>query len=134
MKYRKGKCSVASAIAVIVVLYLFLEGIGITCPIKFLTGISCAGCGMSRAWMAALKLDFSTAFYYHPLFLTPPLVLIVFLLKNRIKPQFYKGFMFTIIVLYVMVYLYRLIWGDHEIVAFRPTEGIVVRLIEKIIS
>lgn len=49
MEKKENRVHIVSAIAVVVLLYLVLEGFGITCPIKFLTGISCAGCGMSRA-------------------------------------------------------------------------------------
>lgn len=58
-----------AATAAVVVLYVVLENLGITCPIKFFTGISCAGCGMSRAWLSVLRLDMAGAFRYHPLFL-----------------------------------------------------------------
>lgn len=37
-------------------------------PYKYITGISCAGCGMTRAWIALLHFDINTAFMYHPLF------------------------------------------------------------------
>ena len=63
---KENRVQIISAIAVVVLLYLVLEGVGITCPIKFLTGISCAGCGMSRAWIAVFHLDFARAFYFHP--------------------------------------------------------------------
>ena len=48
----KEKRGMISAIAAVVILYIVLECFGITCPIKFITGVSCAGCGMSRAWLA----------------------------------------------------------------------------------
>ena len=49
-----------SALFTIAVFYLILESVfGITCPILFLTGISCAGCGMSRAWFCVLRMDFT---------------------------------------------------------------------------
>lgn len=47
---------------------IFTSGI-YKCPFKSLFGIDCPGCGMTRALIAALKLDFKTAFHYHPLFL-----------------------------------------------------------------
>lgn len=65
MEKKENRVHIVSAIAVVVLLYLILEGFGITCPIKFLTGISCAGCGMSRAWIAVFYLDFARAFYFH---------------------------------------------------------------------
>lgn len=52
----KEKRGMVSAIAAVVILYIVLECFGITCPIKFITGVSCAGCGMSRAWLACLRL------------------------------------------------------------------------------
>ena len=124
MEKKENRFQIISAIAAVVLLYLVLEGFGITCPIKFLTGISCAGCGMSRAWIAV----------FHPLFFTPPVILLVILLKKRIKPVFYKGFIFTMIALYVIVYLYRMIWGDHQVVVFEPAKGCMVLLVQKILS
>lgn len=32
------------------------------CPFRFFFGISCPGCGMTRALLAALRLDFAAAF------------------------------------------------------------------------
>ena len=66
------KWGMVKAICTIAGFYLFLELVlGVTCPILYFTGISCAGCGMSRAWMCLLHLDFAGAFYYHPLFWIP---------------------------------------------------------------
>ena len=60
-KFLKRNRDGFTAIISIVILYMFLENIGITCPIKFITGISCAGCGMSRAWLALLHFDLKKA-------------------------------------------------------------------------
>ena len=61
-------CVIAIAIA-----YGGMFALGITCPIRFLTGISCPGCGMTRALLSALRFDFQAAFFYHTLwiFLVP---------------------------------------------------------------
>ena len=45
-----------SALAGIALLYVALEAFGVTCPIRFLTGISCAGCLMSVYFMYMLRL------------------------------------------------------------------------------
>ncbi len=37
------------------------------CPIKNVFGISCLGCGMSRAFLALIKLDFISAIKYNVL-------------------------------------------------------------------
>ena len=56
------------ALAAVALFYIVIESLGVTCPILFLTGISCAGCGMSRAWLSLLRLDLAGAFAFHPLF------------------------------------------------------------------
>lgn len=37
------------------------------CPLKLLTGLDCPGCGLSRALLCLLRLDFQGALHYHPL-------------------------------------------------------------------
>ena len=120
------------AVTAVVVLYTAMESIGITCPIKFITGISCAGCGMSRAWMAFLQLDIAKAFAYHPLFWLVPIAVIVLLCKSKINIKFYKIFMFTIAGAFVIVYLYRMFIGDGNVVVFEPQNNILFRIIQKL--
>ncbi len=38
------------------------------CPVKLIFGIDCPGCGMTRAFLAALRFDYGAAFSFHPLF------------------------------------------------------------------
>ena len=47
------------------VAFITLTGIG--CPIRFFIGISCPGCGMSRAVLLMLSGHFQAAFRMHPL-------------------------------------------------------------------
>lgn len=50
--------------------------LGWNCPVQHFTGVPCPGCGLSRAAMALLRLDFDAAFRYHPMvFVLPPVVL-----------------------------------------------------------
>lgn len=100
------RIEVITSVAVVVVLYVILESFGVTCPIKYITGISCAGCGMSRAWIALLHFNIHDAFMYHPLFFLPPVV--------------------------VIVYLYRMLIGDGNVVVFEPQNNIVFRIIRKL--
>ena len=89
-KRKNERKELICAVTAVVVLYTAMESIGITCPIKFITGISCAGCGMSRAWMAFLQLDIAKAFAYHPLFWLVPIAVIVLLCKSKINIKIYK--------------------------------------------
>ena len=119
------------AIISIVILYMFLENIGITCPIKFITGISCAGCGMSRAWLALLHFDLKKAIYYHPLFWLPPVVVLSLLLKKN-NAKLFKIILCLSAMLFLSVYVCRLIDMKESIVVFKPEDNIVFRIIRYI--
>lgn len=63
--------------------------IGPPCLILSVFGVPCPTCGMTRAWLAALHLDFKTAFAMHPLFWSIPILGVYILrdcrlLKNKI--------------------------------------------------
>lgn len=131
-KRRLNRIEVITSVAAVVVLYVILESFGVTCSIKYITGISCAGCGMSRAWIALLHFNIHEAFMYHPLFFLPPVVVIVMLLKSKINIKFYKIFMFTMAGAFVIVYLYRMFIGTGDIVVFEPQNNILFRIIRKL--
>ena len=128
------RIEVITSVAVVVVLYVILESFGVTCPIKYITGISCAGCGMSRAWMAFLQLDIAKAFAYHPLFWLVPIAVIVLLCKSKINIKIYKIIIFTIIIMFAIVYICRLIWSGDDVVVFEPEKNILFRIIRVIKS
>lgn len=125
----KGKN--ATTLVVIVLFYVALESVGVTCPIKFLTGISCAGCGMSRAWLALLSGNAGAALAYHPLVLVPILAALLFLLRDRLPKKLVDAGLWGCGLLFVVVYVIRLaLPGD--VVVFAPQEGAVWRLITKL--
>lgn len=113
-----------AAVAVIIGMYGIMGMMGITCPILFMTGISCAGCGMTRAWLSLFRLDFCAAFYYHPLFWLPALMIVLFLFEKRIFKQWYWFWA----ALFLLVYGIRMFAGQGEIVVFRPEEGFLYRM------
>lgn len=49
-------------------IFLISRIFGSFCPIKAIFKFSCPFCGMTRAHLAALRLDFAAAFSHHPLF------------------------------------------------------------------
>lgn len=71
------------------IMYVILYLIDATCVIKAIVGFECPGCGMTRAVISLLKLDFSTAFEYHPMVFSLPILFAYIILdgvpfKNRI--------------------------------------------------
>ena len=75
------------------IIIFVLIGIGrllnIPCIFLHITGIECLGCGMTRALSEALQFDFASAFEYHKMFWSLPILGIYILFdgkpfKNRI--------------------------------------------------
>ena len=124
----------AAAIVAVAALYLIFHLAGIGCPIRFLTGISCMGCGMTRAVASLAALRFSEAWYYHPLVYLLPACIVVFLLKRRIPRKIYRVLVFTMVVLFVTIYLTRMFDPTNEIVTFHPDQGFVYRTIKNLFN
>ena len=123
LKSKKEILNALLAVGAVIAVYAVLRVFGITCPIKYVTGVSCPGCGMTRAYLCLFRFDFAGAFHYHPLFFVPPLVLLVYLFKNRIPKKLYSAFLLTMAVLFVIIYVVRLISPENDVVVFRPAEG-----------
>ena len=129
---RKNRSSLI-ALSAVALLYLVFFRVGITCPIKYLTGVSCAGCGMTRAWVHALTLHFPEAFGYHPVFwIVPILAFLLWLQKHtplpaRIGLALCLGLMLT-------VYLIRMADPVDTIVVFAPRDGAIYRTIHEVIT
>ncbi len=120
------------AFAGIAAVYLLIEAAGITCPIKFLTGISCAGCGMSRAWIAVMHLEFGKAFYYHPLFwILIPAGILIFT-GHKLPKKVYHAIFYGICILMLGVYLIRFFDHSQDIVVFDPMNGLFMRILRYI--
>ncbi len=61
-----------------------LQWLHIGCPILLVTGIRCWGCGMTRALLSVLRLDFAKAFSYHMMFWSVPILYLGFLFDGKI--------------------------------------------------
>ena len=131
-KAYKSEIGVAIGIAL---LYLTFFAFGITCPIKFITGISCPGCGMSRACLHAIKLDLSTAFNYHPMWITIPFFAFFLIFfkwkKNNIAFSVTVG---IFAVSMIVVYMWRLFFLPQSIVVFEPEKSVFAKLFRAIKS
>lgn len=128
----KKHLNMLSSVAAVMFVYGIFNALGIGCPIKFVTGISCIGCGMTRAWLSLLHLDIKEAFYYHPAFWLPPFVLIILHLKynkNKKIMKYYHGIMISVIVVFVTVYFFRILW-PNDIVVFQPENNILSRAMQ----
>lgn len=110
-----------------VVFICYFSGIG--CPIKWVTGISCAGCGLTRACLEASQLHFETAFSYHPLFWMIPFVPVLYFIRDKLPPFIEKGILWTYIILFLFVYIVRLVDSSDAVVVVEPGNGLIARII-----
>lgn len=117
------------SIIAIIALYGVLSLVGIGCPIKFLTGISCAGCGMTRAWKYLLTGRIGEAFSYHPLVLVPLFVVIIFILKKKIPEKIYKGMIALVVAMFLGVYLARMLNPNDTIVELDIKKGFLFQIV-----
>ena len=108
-------------------LFLYLTNIG--CPIKFITGISCPGCGMTRALFSLLRLDVKSAVYYHPLVFVMPVIVIIILLRNKLGRRLFKIFTVFFIVLFIAVYICRMADAGNSIVQINVRNGLIGRIL-----
>lgn len=127
----KDRLRLIAMIAGIYVLFLLLR---IGCPIKFLSGIPCPGCGMTRACIAALRFDFVDALYFHPLFFLAPVILLLFLFDLYIKERLKKILWVMIIIAFLTVYLIRLFITNSAVVIIDIPSAIMIKLYQLILG
>lgn len=97
------------------------------CPIRFFTGISCPGCGMSRAVLALLRLDIGLAIEMHPLVFLLPVAVAVYLLRRRIPKKAMTALCISALVLLTAAYIVRLN-GQSNVVYADFKSGLIYKM------
>ena len=110
------------------------------CPFEIILGVPCPSCGITRATVEAIKFNFPKAFYFHPLFFTIPLVLIV-LIYNEYKyiHKLYKSNIFwgVLAIAFIIVYILRMIYQfPNEILKINDKSllQIIIRFIKSLFN
>ena len=93
-------------------LYLLLAAIGHGCPIRWITGIPCPGCGLSRAYLAFFRLVFREAFACHPLFWAVPVMFGAVFWWERKGSRWARNLALVLGAAFLLIYGGRLILGD----------------------
>ena len=96
--------------SIILAVILLYQVTGIHCPIKYLLGIPCPACGMTRSLFSMLRMDIRGSFSYTPM---TSLVIIAVLLGMHEKLFAHKkiidGILIIVAVLTLTLYIYRVI-------------------------
>lgn len=115
---------------IVIVLLLIIGLSGMPCIINYTFGIPCPGCGMTRAYIALLKLDIEQAFTMHPLFWTLPLIFTIYCIDRK-KALCLKAII-VIAVLFILVYIYRMaIFFPHTEPMLFNKESILYRILNR---
>ena len=108
-------------IAIIGISILHYYNIGIPCIFYKLTNLYCPGCGITRAIISLLKLDFYQAFRYNSLVI----ILLPFLLIYNIYIWIFNGKkklpQYVWIILLILVILYGILRNIHLFEFLAPT-------------
>ena len=68
------------------------------CIPRALTGIPCPTCGLTRAWLCALRLDLKAAFLQYPMFWAVPILILYLLLDGKLFPRRQLNIWFAVIL------------------------------------
>jgi hypothetical protein len=83
------------------------------CLAKAIFGVPCPVCGMTRAYLSLLRLDFSAAMHYNPAFWVFPFICLSGILaaadKKRTKPWLIT--FFSLIAVLLIIWIVRLSLG-----------------------
>lgn len=120
----------------VVLIILIITGI-YQCPLKYIFGLSCPFCGITRALFYAGHFNFSKAFYYHifwPIVIIGITIHILYEFKIITK---YKKIMMILLYIFVILnfiyYIYRFTNGS-DIVYFNFKESLIYRIYDIIIN
>lgn len=113
-------------LTVYVCLGLFLP---VKCPVLWLTGVSCPGCGITRALVAVCKLDFAAAWYYNPVifYLIPAAPVMVNAYLHDAK-KLVNFLLYVTAGLLIAVYLYRLLVLHSPVLEADFSKGWIARI------
>ena len=101
------------------------------CPFRYILGVPCPGCGMTRALYCALRLDFAGAWKYHPLIYLMPFVGIYLLVRKKLnfpqKNKVEQAAIWALALLFFIVYFWRMLVLKDSLVQIQPENGILFR-------
>ena len=98
---------------IIAVPYIVMFGLGVTCPIRYVSGLPCPACGLTRAVLCLLRLDLAGSFRMYPL-AVPVIASIYVIIHKKFKIFDQKRVYipaYALLIINFTVYLVRLGFG-----------------------
>ena len=98
----------------LILIFVFAWAVCFGCAVYRLLGVPCPGCGMTRAWLQALRLDFAGVFRWHPLFWTVPLIALALIFFGARRRWIHRG-------LIACLFLFAVVWVVRMLLLFPHT-------------
>ena len=76
----------------------------IPCFFRFFTKIPCPSCGMTRAFLSLMKLNFYESFYYHPLLIPSLIVAFIALPMTFSALNFNKNICLVCLCIFIFIF------------------------------
>ena len=136
---KKDKIYNSYMLLLIVCIGVYLNKVfNIGCVIRYITGIPCMACGLTRAYVYFFQGNIVEALKMHPVFFLAPIIVMymlieLFNLNKEINRKLYK-ITFVSIVVFIIVYLIRLILIKDSIVQIELKDGVLyqgIKFIER---
>ena len=124
----KEKKELLIVLAMVLGAYFLAMLAGITCPILYVTGIPCPGCGMTRAWRSFFQGDLRNAFRFHPLFWLPAVLLVLWPFRRKLSARTWDALMTVLIVLVLAVWLLRFFLPGDPVVHLDFAHSLIGKL------
>lgn len=107
-----------------------------TCPFKYIFGVPCPGCGITRAFIQLFQGHIKAAMLYHPLFPLVPLFAWIFFYQDRPlwkkisrNPLILSFLMVTVFGIYVLRLI--LLFGNEPMIfQERSIVGLIIKLLK----
>lgn len=115
----------------LVLVFMNISNVG--CPIRYLTGIPCLGCGMTRACLCLLRFDFAQAFYFHPLCYFMPVVVMFYLLKEKMGKTILIRLQWMAAILFAVVYVVRVLDPGNMLITINVSDGLLYKIAHSVI-
>ena len=102
------------------------------CPILWITGVSCPGCGITRACLFLVQLNIGAAVYYNPAVFAVILAVVLLCISKKKKTK--NAILLVTALVMIAVYLDRMLVIHAPVLQFDPANGAVGRLLRWLLN
>ncbi len=117
IKHKKLKIAVFSGL---LAAYALRSALRLPCLFLLIFKTPCPTCGITRAWLSVLRLDFAEAFAFHPLFWSIPVLALYAVFDGRLFKNRYLnyGLLIAIALGFLIYFILGLIDLEYRVMIY----------------